>query len=74
MLGALAAAPLGLLGVGGSDAAGQGDGADGAPGHLSAGHLLLDGWRRGHLAGESKKSGGGGDMPGEGGSYLRGPR
>lgn len=45
LLGALAAAPLRLLGVSGSDGAGQAHGADGAAGHLSAGHLRLDGWR-----------------------------
>lgn len=43
LLGALAAAPLRLLGVSGSDGAGQGHGTDGAAGHLSAGHLRLDG-------------------------------
>lgn len=45
-LGTLAAAAALLLGLGEGDGAGQGDGADGAARHLSAGHLLLDGWRR----------------------------
>lgn len=44
-LGTLAAAAALLLGLGERDGAGQGDGTDGAARHLSAGHLLLDGWR-----------------------------
>lgn len=59
LLGALAAAPLPLLVVSGSDGAGQGHGADGAAGHLPAGHLGLDGWRRWESAGQSKSSPGG---------------
>lgn len=47
VLGALAAAAAFLLSVdAGRDGAGQGYGADGAARHLSAGHLLLDRWRR----------------------------
>lgn len=62
VLGALAAAPLRLLGVSGSDGAGQGHGTDGATGHLSAGHLRLDGWRSWESVGKSKSSPGGEDI------------